>query len=274
MVAIQALSLGHALDVQTACTGAVHSVFPRAVNLEIGGELWTLLTAGRDDLPFGIRVARGAFDTLGLRRGDRVDVRAGHVGIGERVVVDCRMAARWTPARGCRPAPGLHRRLETVAGPAAARAWSGSAGMAWAVVCALERPDALREVLPRVAGCGAGSTPAGDDVLIGILAVLTSGHANARAAAAVRALDDAMRPLLATTPDISRHLLRQAVRGYVSRCVHELLDALTAASRPEALRQAVQRVLDGGATSGADLCTGLLAAAPAYLGSAEERAAA
>jgi hypothetical protein len=278
VAAIQALTLGHAVAVQRSASGAVHSVFPRAVNLEIDGDLWTLLTSGRDDLPFGVRTACAGFDALGLVRGDRVAVRAGYVGIAARekdVVVDCRAATRWIPARTGAAAPGLHARLGIVADAAASRAWHGSARMAQAVVSALQQRDSnLDRVLRDVVGCGAGSTPAGDDVLVGIFSVLTSTEAGARAAAAAQSLDRAMRPLLRTTPDISAHLLRQAARGFVGRCVHELVCALAGAAAPQDLVLAARRILDSGATSGADTCMGLLASARVYLQSQPERAAA
>ena len=96
--AVQAISVGHALDVDSPAYGAVHSVFVRAVNLTIRGDMWTLLAEDKADLPFGIRVALSNFNRLGLRRSDLVSVRSGFVGIGSQLVVDCRAAPRWLPA--------------------------------------------------------------------------------------------------------------------------------------------------------------------------------
>ena len=48
--------------------------------------------------------------------------------------------------------------------------------MAHTVRSALEAPDAIGNVLASVVGRGPGLTPAGDDVLVGILAVLSSPH--------------------------------------------------------------------------------------------------
>ena len=98
--------------------------------------------------------------------------------------------------------------------------------MAYAVVSALNDPDVLDDVVFDVVGCGPGSTPAGDDVLVGILAVLTSPHSGATGSAAVQSLRRSLRPLLPTTTDISGHLLRQAADGLVGRAVHELVCAL------------------------------------------------
>src|SRR5262245_13828422 len=49
---IQALSIGHALNADSAGLGVVHSVFARAVNLMVREEMWTLLAAEKADLPF------------------------------------------------------------------------------------------------------------------------------------------------------------------------------------------------------------------------------
>jgi hypothetical protein len=265
---LQALSLGHALDLSSPGTGAVHSVFPRAVNLEVRGDLWTLLSAQRADLPFGIRVAAEGFDTLGLRCGDRVSVRSGFVGVGRAsgaLAIDCHAAPRWIPARQGECAHGLANRLAFVAAQAQHRAWPGSARMARAVTSALHDPTALAAALPEVVGCGPGSTPAGDDVLVGIFALLTSPHSGAAGATAACALQRALHPLLPTTTDISAHLLRQAARGLLARPVHELMSALNGSPAAAPLGYAVLAVLDMGATSGADLCVGLLAAARAFL---------
>jgi len=273
---VQALSIGHRLDADSPGVGAVHSVFARAVNLEVGRELWTLLGAERADLPFGIRVASLDFDMLGLSRGDAVHVRAGFVGVGpadRRLVVDCRAVPRWIPARARQVAAGLAERLDVVAA-ASHRAWHGSAGMAVAVMAALNDEDALRRALSQVIGRGPGSTPAGDDVVIGILAVLTSPLAKPAGVEAARSLRTAMLPLLPGTTDISAHLLRQAAQGWFGRCVQELMTALIEQSATPVLMARARRVVETGATSGADVCAGVLACARAFLPARDERAAA
>jgi Protein of unknown function (DUF2877) len=274
---IQALSVGHALDADLAGLGIVHSVFARAVNLMVRAEMWTLLAADRADLPFGIRVASADFDALGLRKGDPVNVRAAFVSFGSGnacCVVDCRAATRWLPAYHNKIEPGLAGRLADLAAIASDRSWHESARMAQAVRSALEVPAALGDVLTEVVGRGPGSTPSGDDVLVGILAVLNSRHSGAVGARATESLGRAILPLLWTTTDISGQLLRQAVKGLFSRDVHELVSALLGNPDPRQLRNTIRRVIGTGATSGADTCMGLLAFAPSFLIPPEERAAA
>lgn len=266
---LQALSVGQCVDAGWAGVATVHSVFARAVNLEVRGDMWTLLGTERADLPFGIRVAARDFEALGLRSGDRVQIRSGFVGIASgatRLVVDCRAAPRWIPRlpQG-EVAPELGKRLRIVSATASDRAWHGCAGMARVVVSALDEPDALADVLAKVVGRGPGSTPAGDDVLVGILAVLTLPHSGSAGAQAAQSLCRSMRQLLPTTTDISEHLLRQAANGLFSRAVHELVCALIGDSDPQQLRDTVQRAVEAGATSGADLCMGILASAPTFL---------
>jgi hypothetical protein len=275
---LHALSIGYRLDADSAGTGTVHSVFARAVNLVVHGELWTLLSADRGDLPFGIRVAWHGFDRLGFTPGAAVDVKAGFVGMGvearaPRLIVDCRAAPRWTPRRAGALTPGLAERFDFIASTSQG-AWRESAAMASAVVDALDDTHALNHALARVIGRGPGSTPAGDDVVVGILAVLATPAAGQAGAAAARSLNEAMQPWLAGTTDISAHLLRQAARGWVGRSVHELIAALIEDAPPQVLQAAVHRVVATGATSGADLCAGLLACARAFLVTHHERAAA
>ncbi len=139
--------MGPALDVHAVSAGAVHSVFARAVNLEIRGDLWTLTGADQGELAFGIRVGARTFDAFGLCRGERVDVRSGFVGIGpgsRRLVVDCRAAPRWMPAVPAKPVPGLSQRLAVVAGAVRHRCWSGSPRLAGDVTSALRDPRCPR----------------------------------------------------------------------------------------------------------------------------------
>ena len=264
---VAATSIGHALDVVSAGNGVVQGVYAHAVNLEVRGDLWTLLAAGLSDLPFGIRTALQDPGFAGLRIGDPVFVRSGFVGIGTgsaRIVVDCRMATRWVPAAPGELAPNLDWRLDAIAAAVSGRAWHHSAAMAHAVVSALDHEGSLDNAVARVIGRGPGLTPAGDDVLAGILAVLLSPRSGPRGASAAATLAASIRPLLLTTTAISGHLLRQAADGLLGRSVHELISALVDDPPPGQLRAAVRRVVATGATSGADVCAGILAAARPY----------
>src|SRR5271165_1770892 len=145
---IQALSIGHALERESARSGVVHSVFARAVNLMVPEEMWTLLAAEKADLPFGIRIASSQLDVLGFSNGDPVNFRAGFLSIGSGStcrVVDCRAAPRWLPTRHNEIEPGLAGRLAVVATAASGRSWHESARMAQSVRSALEYSVTLGE---------------------------------------------------------------------------------------------------------------------------------
>lgn len=272
---LQAVSLGRHIDVWTPRAGVVHSTFDRAVNLLIDGELWTLLDAARPDAPFGIRLAPGP-GGCGVRAGDRVHVRAGCLSVGH-VVVDCRAASRWTPAPWPQPAAGLGVRLAALERMTNPRAWPESIFMATDVADALRRSGSgsdadLASAVRRTVGRGPGLTPAGDDVLVGVFAVLTSGVAGATDDRAASRLASAMAGPLRSTPDISRHLLDQASRGLTGRALHDLGKTVMEAAPDNLLAGAVERVFDTGGSSGADACMGLVAAC--RLSFASRRAAA
>jgi len=146
--------------------------------------------------------------------------------------------------------------------------------MAHTVMSALSSPDGLGEVLAHVVGCGPGLTPAGDDVLVGVLAVLASPQSGVTGAAAAESLGRLILPLLPTTTAVSGHLLRQAASGLFGRPVTELVAALIADTPPRQLRDMVLRVVETGATSGADTCAGVLECAPSFFITHDERAAA
>jgi hypothetical protein len=108
--------------------------------------------------------------------------------------------------------------------------------------------------LLRLIGAGPGSTPAGDDVVAGVLAGL---HATGRAAAA-SALGARVRPLLHRTTSASAHYLAAAADGRFAERVHVLVAGLHDA---RAAARAARAALGFGATSGADLLAGLVAVA-------------
>jgi hypothetical protein len=259
---LQVLSLGFRIDTWKPQCGVVHSAFDHAVNLLMDGELWTLLGAPQHDAPFGIRLASGDSPRgLDVRAADRVHVRAGYMSVGPWIV-DCRTATRWAPARWGAPARGLLTRVSVVEQTARHRAWSGSAEIANDVAAALLGSESaeLARAVRRSVGRGPGLTPAGDDVLVGMLTVLTAGASGPAAAATASRLVGAVAAVPHSTPDVSRHLLNQAARGLPGRALHDLGKALWEGAPDEALAGALESVLDTGCTSGADGCLGLAAA--------------
>ncbi len=277
VISTQGLSLGYGLDLTPPATGFVHSVFHTAVNGIVNGEMWTFLAEPKRDLPFGIRMARRGFEGLTIRRGDAIHVRAGYIAIDSieaRFVIDCRSAKQWTPFYAPAFTPGTSRRLETVLSLARERAWRGAFDLARVVSANLRDPVMLSRALAKTIGTGPGATPSGDDVLIGILAVLASPYSGETGSLCLRTLAKGISPLLANTTDVSAHLLQQAMRGFVSRDLSELLVVLASDPSSPSLQLALNRIVETGATSGADCCIGLATAAPSFFISQSERAAA
>ena len=129
---------------------------------------------------------------------------------------------------------GLGERVAELEVAARHVAWAGSWPLADAVVGALAsggRSD-LDDAVRRITGRGPGLTPAGDDVLVGVFAVLTAPGAAAACEPAAARLRAALAPALPTTTEISRALLRQASHGHVSRPVWELARTVLSGSAP------------------------------------------
>jgi len=264
-VLLHALSIGHGIDICRPQTGVVHSAFDRAANLLMAGELWTVLGAARPDAPFGIRLAPGdGAARLNVRVNDPVNVRAGHVSVG-RLIIDCRTASCWVPTGRMQLAPGLEVRLGILEQRARSRAWAESASMAHDVTEALGKAGSAADAelvaaVRRTIGRGPGLTPAGDDVLVGILGVLGSAAAGPENVSRRARLIGALAPVLASTSDVSRHLLDQVARGLPGRALHDLGRAVIEGAPDDVMEKALDVLLDTGCTSGADACMGLAAA--------------
>jgi len=114
-------------------------------------------------------------------------------------------------------------------------------------------PDAVRIVAANIVGLGMGSTPAGDDVLVGVCAGL---HAGGHVSAAI-SLARAAAALAGLTTRSSRLFLRAAAEGRFSERVLWLARSMDS---PAAAIQAMQLLPAWGGTSGIDLAVGFLGA--------------
>jgi hypothetical protein len=135
----------------------------------------------------------------------------------------------------------------------------------------LRLPDALpddvyssevaADLVRRLLGVGPGLTPAGDDVLAGLLVGLWSFGQKAEP------LRLAVLAGLATgTTDLSAALLRCATRGESIPQVNQLLQAMSANTWQGRLDHAMYDLVRVGHTSGRALATGVLAAATMAIG--------
>jgi hypothetical protein len=107
--------------------------------------------------------------------------------------------------------------------------------------------------LAATVGAGPGATPAGDDVICGVLAGLDLlGHAGAHAR-----LGAAVAPLLSSTTRSSRHLLAAAAAG---RYTERLIGLAAALASGRSVRDALDALARWGASSGLDQAAGFAAA--------------
>jgi hypothetical protein len=118
------------------------------------------------------------------------------------------------------------------------------------------------QILRRLVGVGPGATPAGDDVIVGVIAALDAAAGSLldeeRARAARALLAAALQPLLDRTTSIARHDLTAAIAGEFAESVHRVVAGL---ADPAAVPAAVAAARGTGATSGVDLASGMVAAA-------------
>lgn len=129
-------------------------------------------------------------------------------------------------------------------------AWSGEAPNA----VQLRALELLRSgEADALVGLGGGLTPAGDDFLTGLLAVLWACGGER----SVEWLALRLRKRLSETPVLSRAFLERAVEGAFSQPVIELFIALAQGAQGT-LVQAVSRLCAIGHTSGCDLLGGIL----------------
>jgi hypothetical protein len=161
-IRVTAGAIGSVIDLRTARTGWVHSVFTHAVNLELGEEMWTVVAHDGHDAALTLRLSGVVVPgDLRLRIQDPVYVRSSHVRAGASVI-DTRTAVRWMPQMYDVDPCGLGDRAAELEAAARHVAWEGSWTLADAVAGALEcggRSD-LEEAVRRAVGRGPGLTPA------------------------------------------------------------------------------------------------------------------
>jgi hypothetical protein len=272
---LQALSTGTGVPCGRFA-GVVHSVFRQACNLRTDdGSLLTLLAPQLGNAPHGIRVAappKLAFSDH-LRPGQRVGCRAAVLRVaGADFAVDLAGAERWQS--------GLETLATDLGRPEVALAWQ----VAWQALAherrrradplteavdarglalaragrALSTPEAALAIRALI-GCGPGLTPAGDDLIVGLLAGLwsTRGDDPARR----RFLEGLAVIVTATaeaTGEISRAYLQHATRGSVAEPLATLAARIAEGASAAAIERASTAALCVGHTSGGDAVLGLL----------------
>ncbi|BAL94233.1 DUF2877 domain-containing protein [Rubrivivax gelatinosus] len=242
-----------ALDGRVATVVALHR---RGLSVVLpGGEPIFVGPPGAGLLPLHVVVRREAFEAL---RG---------LGVGARLRWDLAGARRWRLGLGGRLAlPALDAGVARLAAGLRARPPGNGIGGSQAEVLAGDglvrralqaaADGTAAPALVRLVGRGAGSTPAGDDVLIGALAHgwLVDGADSALR----RALLPQREALGALTTPLGAAYLRRALDGVFGSHLIQLCRALPGAD--ERLDRRAGRVAQHGASSGIDTLLGFVAA--------------
>ena len=258
LVHVQRLAAGAARRLEAAprALGRVHSVFERAVNILChDGSLLTLHGPGSLAAPFAAAVDRLPPSGV-LAPGMAVER------MGERLVLDGR-AIDWRGAEVVETAlaaagdgSALAAALLAASLPAGAAALRSPAALdaQRRLAGGLRRGDArgFADGALRLIGLGEGLTPAGDDCLVGALAVVHRFRRGLLAAhpGVPREIAAAARE---GTTVVAREFLLHALEGRFS----EAVIALASAGTEAAARDALADLLAMGATSGADTAVGM-----------------
>lgn len=114
----------------------------------------------------------------------------------------------------------------------------------------------------KLAGLGAGLTPAGDDMILGSIYAAWIIHMSDTAASLVRNIADTAAPL---TTSLSAAWLRSAARGEAGILWHEFFEALVSA-RMDGIQGTLENILAVGETSGADAWAGFAGTVISWMG--------
>jgi hypothetical protein len=175
------------------------------------------------------------------------------------VCIDLRAAQLWQPPVLMTLDPLIRRKMaddiELIAGSALLEAARRIGTRLDALRLALVTESTLsvlRAAVRRLIGFGPGLTPSGDDVLCGLLVSLAY---SAELSEQHSRLSSAVLESLDATSDLSGSALQVAVDGH---CDEAVSDVLRSSGDSDMVRaQKIRRLLGVGATSGADLLTGL-----------------
>jgi len=237
--------------------GRVHSVFARALNLSWhDGGLLTLQAPGALAAPFAAALARmPATDAIHpgvrVRRcGDALVI--GGVGVRWRGATLTNTAVRESPGA---PPPALAVLTDECRGQSGRALWSSIGQRARSRLAEGLRRRHVETFLDGafgLIGLGEGLTPAGDDCLVGALAVIhrfdgawLAAHPEIEASVRQRAWDG--------TTAVAREFVVHALTGHFAESVVDLLEA----DSVEAARRGAARLLGVGATSGSDTLLGI-----------------
>jgi hypothetical protein len=254
-------------------TGRVHSVFAHACNIAFDDGLVTVAVAPVSAGPTTLVLdAASATDLRTLFRADESIEWGDGSARSSQVTLDFAQARRWHRARARRALP-----LARVAAnlDAAVRAMrrrdcgetsSDRLRAALSGACRAGNPVRASRLTHRMLGLGPGSTPAGDDFLVGLCAGLDARLGrNPRQQRVRDRIVATVCANLSRTTTISAHMLRLAAAGDFNDDILAARDALVSSVLRPPMQRALARLWSAGASSGAAACQGLRAGLAARL---------
>jgi hypothetical protein len=230
-----------------ATRGRVLGVHASVVYVETVGDVVAVETADSLGLPCAVRLGldRAGLPLRGVRPGDEARVGDGRVVAGPLTVA----VARWWAPR--RPRRGIRRdRVDLLSG----------------LLAEHPAPVPVDAPVTDLVGLGPGLTPAGDDVLAGMLVAL---HHHPALRDPVAAEVSRLAPTRTTA--LSAALLRHGADGLALPAVVDVADVL--AGHGDDLRTPVARLVAVGHSSGAALAHGLLRGARTVAENPDQEAA-
>lgn len=260
--------------------GAVLSVHGSAVNLVVDGALVTIASDRAGGLPNGLLVAEPFSPrAAGVRAGMAARISQGELAIEDVPLrITTRDARHWRPELRPMPVPSdLLIRIAIATRAVRAAHAVGNRGivsvteaseMLAAAFSSSGSVSDIAEAGRRLVGLGAGLTPSGDDVLVGVTAALTAlGDGRARPFARMWA-----RHARGRTTVVAEAFHRHAAAGAYSERLHDVLRAIVTGP-VAAIPAAVRTAAAWGATSGTDTLAGILMALDLPRAGAERDAA-
>jgi len=285
------------LSTEHTSSGAVHSVFDHAVNLELAGRsgLIGLIAEGKPLTPYAASVRTDIpFTQAGVCAGMAALLRNGRIELPQmgieidlaaaKAVDLCVDSIEMRYDRNA--ADALTEQITAVLLRADAQASlapliTGSGGNAYSrfleprlneltAAVSLGAEDAAIQAASRVAGCGMGLTPSSDDLLTGYLFTLhlvlrEQGRGDAR-----RLIPRMAQAAAERTNRISATFLLQSGEGLANAAICDLFRSMFQFMDPAAARRALERVFEIGSTSGADMLAGIALALRKHYGGSEE----
>jgi len=294
---VKVISIGpSAFDaLRRSVSGEVHSIFERAFNILIGGELVGVARSGVSRSPINLVTdipTSESMPSLGVRKGMQVRKVGGLVFIGSVLEISLKNAKLWRPktrAKRCLDLELIRDNLELAKQFASSKTRREGLGqllplvdeiaagkmprapdlntvakavLPWLVdlvkAVRSENVEGVEEAARKLIGLGPGLSPSADDALSGFMASLwwVSRSLN-RGMNSVKRINETIVSCSGTTTLLSQQLLRHAAKGETNERVGELLDAILAGTTPD-VEKGVGEVLQIGETSGIDMMVGLL----------------